>query len=731
MPRTDEHAEAQPIGLRATLLSPLAALEPLSAAGAEAAELLDLARALRADVEADVGAGRVVSPYVEHNLAVLILGLAAMDRDDDRLAALWRAGAPLLTAGVASDPDDLAIAAALLELGHLAPKERRARMLDLGEAASTNPLAGDRLFGAWARLLCTLADDPEDEALGRRLETAITRLDAFLEQRPWIVGIAAARLRLVAAHAGRSDAGVRDEALTRFRVLAADFGDRFGAAPEIEATRLDVALLRLQAKGAGDGARKEARELLISLAAPGRLSDGELLRALRGAERAGVLQKPDWAALVEPLRARAQTARPSDRGGLHKALRKALEKAGDRGALLEALVADVTRSPRSREPASALVQHALAALAAGEEPQIPAEALRAAAAAANRGAFSRLDEEQLGRWLSHLASRLGADAAAEHVTGQLVHVRDLRRLAALWDRGEALLREAGREEAALDLLREGFAGGGHDALRLRWAEAMLAAERELPEVDEALRALAGAAGPLQQRARELRHKVAAHPALERQRRELLLEHEDEIGVGGRPLRLRVVYTGEGFALAEAVDHPAPSWYEHKHIRVMVRRADLPGDLDLADLKKGRDVFARVRGEDDLKRKGGLRIYWVDGPVDPGWSEEERLRRVTDLEGRFRIGTGASLSLRVRKVVPRQGALWASIESPARGGRETFPSDVRVVAGDLPEGARLADLRPGDQLFAPVDSVDAGSGAPGDRRYRVRAPVEVATGGSNA
>lgn len=727
MPHNEEHSASQSLALRTSLLGPLAALEPLAAGGAEAGALLDLARTVRADAEADARAGRPIAPYLAHNVAVLLLGLAASDRDDDHLADLWRSAAPLLQGALAEDPDDLAIAAALLELGHLAPKERRPWLLDVGETAAASPLAGDRLFGAWARLLGALADDRDDDALGRRLETAVARLDGFLEQRPWNVGVAGARLRLVAAHAARSDAAARDEALTRFRALAADFEDRFGGSPEIEATRLDVALLRLQAKGAGDAARKEARELLVGLAAPGRLSDGELLRALRGAEKAGALQKPDWVALVEPLRSRSSTARAGDRGGLYKALRKALERAGDREALLEELVADVTRSPKSREPASALIQQALATIAQGDEPQIPAEALRAAAAAANRGAFGRLDDEQLGRWLDHLAARLGADGAAEHVTGQLVQVRELRKLTALWERGEALLRAAGREEEALDLLREGAEKGGHDALRLRWAEAMLAAERELPDVDDALKALAGSAGPLQQRARELRQKVSGHPALERQRREMLLEHEDEIGVGtDRALRVRVVYTGDGFALAEAVDHPAPPWYEHKHVRVMIRRGDLPGDLDLADLKKGRDVFARVRGEDDAKRKGGLRIYWVaDGTtVDPGWSEDERLRRVTDLEGRFRIGTGASLALRVRKVVPRQGALWASIETPQRGGRETFPSDVRVLAGDLPDGVRINDLKAGDELFAPVDSLDAGSASPGDRRYRVRAPVEV-------
>jgi hypothetical protein len=201
-----------------------------------------------------------------------------------------------------------------------------------------------------------------------------------------------------------------------------------------------------------------------------------------------------------------------------------------------------------------------------------------------------------------------------------------------------------------------------------------------------------------------------------------------VGVGGdRPLRLRVLFTGDGFALTEVVEHPAPPAYEHKHLRVLVRRGDLPGDLDVADLRKGRDVFARVRGDDDTRRKGGLRVYWVaEGTtVDPGWSAEERLRRVAELEARFRINSGASLPLRVRKVVPRRQAAWASIEAPVGAGRETFPSDVRIINGDLPEGTTLGDLREGDVLYAPVDSIDAGGGDPGDRRYRVRPPVEVA------
>lgn len=721
---------ASPLAHRTQLLGPLAALEPLAAGGAVAAQAVALARDLRADIEADARAGRPAAPYVAHNAAALLLSLTAVDREDERVVALWRAAQPLLRAAAAADPDDLAVHAALLELGHLVPRDRRAWLLDVGEAAAGSPLAGDRVIGAWARLLAELAGPAagersnDDEALGRRLEAAIGQLDAFLEQRPWNPAVAAARLRLLASQAARTEAQARDEAVSRFDALARDYEDRFGEATDLDALKLDVALLRLGAKGAGDAVRKGARALLVGLAVPGRLGDGELLRALRAADKVGLLQKPDHAALVEALRSRASTARAGDRAGLHKALRRALERAGDREGLLGELIADVTRAPKSREPATALVQHALAALAQGEEPAIPVEALRAAAAAAQRGVFGKLDAAGAERWVDHLAARLGAEAAAEHVATQLVAVRELRGVAALWERGAALLREAGREEAALDLLRDGWERAGHEALRLPWAEAMVAAERELPEVDEALKPLA-AGGPHAARARELRAQVASHPGLERQRREALLEHEDELGVGGdKPLRLRVVYTGDGFALAEAVDHPAPSWYEHRHVRVMIRRADLPADLDVRDLKKGRDVFARVRGEDDAKRKGGLRVYWVaDGTVDPGWSEDERLRRVTELETRFRIGTGSSLPLRVRKLVPRRGSLWASIESQGGKGRDTFPGDVRVTSGDLPEGVRIEDLQPGTQLFAPVDAIDAG-GTPGDRRYRVRPPVEV-------
>ena len=724
-----EHDDPTPLSSRTLLLGPLAALEPLADGGEEGAAAVDLARAIRADVEADARAGRAVAPYVPHNVATLLLALIDLDREDERVTALWRAAQPLLREATTADADDLAVPAALLELGHLLPRERRPWLLDVGEAAAASPLAGDRLQGAWARLLAELAGDRDDESLGRRLEVAIGRLDAFLEQRPWNVAVATARLRLLAALAVRTEATAREEAVTRFATLARDHEDRFGASGALEALRLDMALLRLQGKGAGDAVRKEARTLLVGLAAPGRLGDGDLLRALRAADKMGLLQKPDHAAMIEALRSRASTARSGDRAALHKALRRALERAGDREGLLEELVADITRSPRSREPATALVQHALASLAAGEEPSIPVEALRAAAAAAQRGSFGKLDEAQAGRWLDHLAARLGPEGAAEHVATQLIQVRELRGLALLWERGEALLREAGRPEAALDLLRDGWERGGHDALRLRWAEAMVEAERELPEVDEALKSLS-AGGPHGARARELRAKVTSHPSLERQRREALLEHEDELGVGGdKPLRLRVVYLGDAFALAETVDHPAPGWYEHRHLRVMIRRADLPADLDLRDLKKGRDVFARVRGEDDAKRKGGLRIYWIaDGTVDPGWSEDERLRRVSELEARFRIGTGASLPLRVRKIVARQGALWASVESQRGKGRDTFPGDVRVIGADLPDGVRITDLAPGDQLFAPVDAIDAG-GAPGDRRYRVRAPVEVVSKGT--
>ena len=727
------------LGPRAALLGPLASCEALAAApSTETVAIVELARSLRADVEADGRAGAPVSAYVPHNTAVLLLALWDLDPQDSRLAGLAEAAAPILLAAAESDALDLALVTALLRVAPLLPASITDRVTELGARAAESPLAGDRLLDAWSRHLASLGegrDGSRKEQVARHAGRALALMDRILERLPYQEGVAAARLELLAQRVRTAESPARDEALGRLLTLAQDYEDRFGAAGHVEALRLFAALERVQAKGSGEGARREARTRLLALAQPGRLPDDELLRSLKAADRANLFKAEDHRQLAEALRERAASARPADQAGLQKALRRSLERAGEKEALLEELVRDVTRDPKGRDASTSLVTHLIEALRKGSDvPTVPADSLRAAAAAASRGALAKLSAEDLTRWLGHLSERLGAEGAAEHLEGQILKTRELRKLRPLYDRGVALLREAGRRDAALGLLREGFEKARHDDLRIAYARELLDLERDLPDAEDAVRPLLGAGGPLQAEAKALRDKLLAHPALEQQRRQQLLEFEDEVGIGtARAQRLRVLFTGDGFALTEVVDHPAPASYEHKHIRVMVRRSDLPGDLDIADLKKGRDVFAPVRGEDDSRKKGVLRVYWVadSALVDPGWSEDERLRRVTELEARFHIGSGASLPLRVRKVAPRRGQLWASIEAPQGAGRETFPSDVRITASDLPEGTELTDLKEGVQLYAPVDSFAPQGASPGDRRYRVRPPVEVLKEGDRA
>ena len=232
---------------------------------------------------------------------------------------------------------------------------------------------------------------------------------------------------------------------------------------------------------------------------------------------------------------------------------------------------------------------------------------------------------------------------------------------------------------------------------------MVACGERLDETEALLRPLLDAKGAQGKQAQELLRRRANDPSVRGTRRAALLTFEREVGVGTpAPVKLRVAFVSRAYALVDAVEHRAPDFYDHKHLRAMVRPGDLPAGVEPSDLRKGDLLTAPLVGEDgDPSRdKDALRLYWVADPkaltleggveaVRTRWANEEQL---------YGVESGAPIPLKVR-YDGRRKVLQVRVLSPK--GRGEFAERPTADPSQLPAGMAPEQLGKGKRLWGVV------------------------------
>ncbi len=728
-----------------TLLGALEQLERWQATGSPAA--VEALGALRL-AAATVRLRGELDAFSAHNLAVGLVRLTeAVDSTDPAARALREAleasAAPLERAWKA-DPDDLVVVRALVEAAAATGSPRTAyRWFEATAPAARRDDVSPALAAARARLLLRVLHagrragvDIKDEAIAE----AIDSIGLALARRPWHEPASAARMELLLWRYRRATGVDRETAWTALEAALRDHRRAFGPTAAwlgnaALALAEGVASSKKPAPGAVEAARARFDEALDH---PG-VAASVLVATYRMLDKAGVLEAEHHRHAAAVFAERARTAPPRGAEALRRARSRALEAAGDEAALLADAVAAIGAKPDAAgRQAAALVRPALVVathLARAVErgtalPPVPAAvAIAAARILPDEALAQRLKPRQVAALLEALGQVAGESAAAD-LAARLASTGKLARQAAVARAIHAALRQGGRQDEAL-AFAEKAASGGVKELALEAARALLERGERLGDADALLKPLVARTDhPLAAEAQALRKQVRAHPRYADSLREELLAFEREVGVGsGKPLHLRVVYTADQYVLAEVQGAPAPAAYPHRHLRVLVRRRDLPWYVRVADLTKGADLFAPVRAEDDERKRGSQRVYWVAPPgAVPGWSDEAREARAAELVARFGLNTGAPVELRLEGRTSRGGALRVR---PVGPGGELFPCDLRVPLSALAPGIQPDALRPGVTLLAPVDAEPDRGGGAGARRFHVRKPVGLAAANNPA
>jgi hypothetical protein len=287
-----------------------------------------------------------------------------------------------------------------------------------------------------------------------------------------------------------------------------------------------------------------------------------------------------------------------------------------------------------------------------------------------------------------------------------------------------MMADAGNPQGALDLGHANLRNADSPDLRLTLAQIHLGAGIQIAEADAVLKPLSSAGGRVAAEARALRQEVQNHPELENERYRSLLTVEEKLGIGQRkPVRCRVLFPSDRYALAEMPNVRAPSFYQHRTLRVMVTPSALPDGVTIDGLKKGVEFTAQVVGEDDHKGDR-VRVYWIAdntqieiiaSPKDRGTKERERPAAKSaskergkapanssdegDREGQpaidadpalelaYNIGTEKAVLIRIERVHRRGGLLLGRALPPGNPDGEAFPVRVGIHRKFVPEERR--------------------------------------------
>jgi len=258
--------------------------------------------------------------------------------------------------------------------------------------------------------------------------------------------------------------------------------------------------------------------------------------------------------------------------------------------------------------------------------------------------------------------------------------------------------------------------GRHHGARLAVAEFLSKSDANLGEAQDVLAPLLDVKGGLGAKAQELQRKISKSPALRGSRREALIAFEESVGIGtAKIFELRIAHMGQNYVLADINDRPAPRFYDHKFLRVMIKASELPSTLPFGALKKG-DIFkAPIRGQDsDPKKDKHPRLYWVADPTALTTELTAHILedRILEEEAKFSVGTGEVVRIKVGWD-SRRDAFTARVYG--KRGKSEFAGRLDVKAENLPEGTAASSLGRGKRAWGMIDVEVSKKG----RRYIVR------------
>lgn len=662
--------------------------------------------------------------WADHDLGVLTSeALAAPDpATKTAAAALYLGVRRRLLEALARDPDDLAPAIALaLGTAHTLTDRDDPRLADDLDAiarAVAHDAAGPRLAAAATQAM-TRAHHAGAEPLQRAalalagpVRAAVERLERRLPNHP---ELALERVRLVLLSARASEGSARAESLAQARGLLADHEAKFGSS----ALQREVKTQLIQA-GARDGAPADlARDVLDLIELDRRdrsLDPRRVIKLVRTLQRAHALTADVARKLQKTLGAHDEDGPWAEVKGL------LFEALGDESSLLSLAERTLERAPTDAHAAQTLFERLLKNLRQNLASPYPSTTLDALLAAVPLNALGRLSADDMDALIALTRDVFGVPRALAFARHKLTASRELKQRETVWRKALALADEARDDEAALDLARRALREAGKPPVeaRLALARALLARGEDLDEADDALRPLTNERGPHAAEAQQLKAKIKADPRYREARLRALVAFEDQLGVGSpKQHALKVVFTATGYVLAELTERPAPDFYDHKHLRVMVRGEDLPQGLKPTDLKKGDALEAPVRGQDanPERDREGLRIYWIADPrrvklaVDPAAVRA----RLEAEDTAFGIGSNEPRPLRIAWD-PRKKRLSARLLDEQGAEFRVRPA---IEPDNLPEGMEPPQVGTrGKRFTGLVERV-------GDDAYRVTGRATLA------
>ena len=688
--------------------------------GANADRLRRLAEATRQLFDQSLSDRRPTAPaWADHNLGVLVAEALGHDVTRDRNpfgevgTALYLGVRRRLLEALASDPDDLACALALA-LGTAATLEdkddlRLSEDIAAVTRALTRPGAGPRLAAAATRAVTQAGarlrrggerrgEDGERDERAEAMQKAAASLAATVREGVERLGkrlpdhpeLALDRIRLILLAARGAEGPARNEALSMARAALSDHEARFG--PSEAQREVTSALVQLRAKDASPADLARDVLALLELDAKERHVDPRRsIKLVRSLQRAGALD----AETARKVQAIALVGAPSgaDEGPWAELQSMLFEALGDEAALLTLQEKALEKDPKDAQAARTLFERLLKNLRRSLPSPFPSTTLDLIMQAVPFAALGRISADDVDAITTLLTDTFGHDRALAFARHKLTQAKELRTREFIWKKALHLAEEAKDEDALLDIARRANQEKhAPPEARLALAKALLAKGQDLDAADDALRPLASERGPLAAEAQQLKAKIKADPRYREARVNALLAYEEQLGIGTpRPLTLRVVFTAPAYVLAEITDRPAPEFYEHKHLRVMVRGEDLPDRVKPTDLNKGDELKAPVRGQDSTheRDKDALRIYWIADArqVKLAIAPDQLAGRLEGEEQHYGIGLARPLPLKVSWDAKKKRLSARLLDG---GGRE-FRVRPTMETDQLPEGMEAAHV----------------------------------------
>lgn len=701
---------------------------PLGPAGDRLRRLAETTRALFDQALGDRGGRAVGTAWADHDLGVLVAeaiagpgGLVgALGATEPGLRAagetLFLGARRRLAEALTSDPDDLACALALalgaerVLASHDAADDRLAEDLALVAKAVAKPHAGPRLAAAATRLVAQAGHAGTDavkaaaEGLAAPVREAVERLSKRLPEHP---DLALDRIKLVLLGARGADGAGRQEALATARGLIADHEARFGPSEAQREVYATLVQLRSRTDAAPADLAKETMTLLEQDVRERAADPKRTAKLLRTLERSKALTAA-LATQVQQLLGLAS----SERGDAwNEARALVFEAQGNEGALLalseKAILADPKDQTAARHLFERLLRNLRQRLAAPFEATVIDQVMKSVPLAA----LGRLAADDIDALIGLLRETFGVERAVAFARTKLTQARELKGKEFVWRRAMALAEEGKDVEAAIDIGRRAVSERGPVEARLGLVRALVARGEDLDEADDVLRPLGDAKGALAGEVQALRGRIRSDPKYREARWRTLVAFEDQLGIGtAKAFELKVVYTSPAYALAEVTERNAPEFYDHRHLRVMLRDEDLPEGVAAADLKKGDVIKAPVRGQDATheRDRDNYRVYWVADrkAVKVALAPEDLHKRVEAEEQTFGIGSGKPVALKIAWD-GRKKRIIARLLGPA--GQE-FRLRPRMEVEQLPEGYEPAALGGrGKRFVGEVGRVGEGAG----------------------